>query len=482
MQLRSVNTMKNFFLLLTYMIFLTLQGCSSTYPGLPNLPEKDWLTRADTSKNSQREKITFYSPEKTLTMDDLVWLAIQQSPVISKGKINLEISEISKSSAKWRYLPEIHLSYHITNNMTKNNEGTRYAGNDYGQTTYEITFTGSYTNPLTTFLNVKAQDELLQTAIITQRKVISEVIFRIANSLLQMNMLEESIDLLKKQIVLARKLLESSSIRSIFSYTAGQSISANDSRLAALELHLQEMKLELSVARSNLKQLVGLDLKQGLKVDSKSVYGLLSAFDPENDDWKSCWERTEGCYLARQQVKLEQANVYLAWASYLPGISLYVNESPGKGQSQPADAEADQFLHIGLDFPILDWGSRWRTADIASLRARQRKLDEIQKLREYEQEWELKEQKLHLARAKEARWEQVAKNAARSTEAMRITFEKGGTSFEMLAAQVQREIDADMAAVRAKTETASMKLAWVHFASGLSNHYMGPAGYEKDKQ
>lgn len=462
-------------------LLLLLQACSTTYPGLPDLPEKDWLAPDKPTPAEQGEKFAIYSPDKTLTMDDLVWLAIQQSPVISKGKINLEISEISKTSAKWRYLPEMHLSYHITNNMTKYNEGTRYAGKDYGQTTYEVTFTGSYTNPVTTFLNVKAQDELLQTAIITQRKAISEVIFRIATSLLRMNMLEESIGVLEKQISVARKRLESSSIRSALSHSASHSATANESSLAGLELHLQEMKLELTVERSNLKQLVGLDLKQALKVDSKSVYDLLATFDPEKDDWKSCWERTEERYLARQQVRLEQANVYLAWASYLPGIGLYVNESPGKGQSQPANAQADQFLHIVLDFPILDWGHRWRTADMASLRARQRKLDEIQKLREYEQEWGLKEQRLHLARAKEARWRQAAKNAAGSTEAMQITFEKGGASFEMLADQVQRELDAEMAAVRAKAETASTKLAWVHFASGLSNHYMGPAGYGNAK-
>lgn len=477
MQLRAVKHIRLLSPVCVGLLLLLLQACSPSYPGLPNLPEKDWLAPEKSTPKEQGEKFAIYSPEKTLTMDDLVWLAIQQSPIISKGKINLEISEISKTDAKWRYLPEMHLSYHITNNLTKYNEGTRYAGRNYGQTTYELTFTGSYTNPITTFLNVKAQDELLQTAIITQRKAISEVIFRIASSLLRVNMLEESIEVLEKQITLARKRLESSSIRGTLSNSAAQSATANESSLAGLELYLQEMKMELTVERSTLKQLVGLDLKQALKVDSKSVYELLAAFDPEKDDWKSCWERTEDCYLARQQIKLERANVYLAWASYLPRVGLGVNESPGKGQSQSANAKADQFLHIGLDFPLLDWGHRWRTADMASLRARQRRLDQIQKEREYEQEWEIKDQRLQLARAKEARWRQAAKSAADSTEVMQITFEKGGASFEMLAEQVQRELDAEMAAVRAKGETASTKLAWVHFASGLSNHYMGPAGY-----
>ena len=462
-------------------LLLLLQACSTTYPGLPNLPEKDWLAPDKPSPSAQGEKFAIYSPDKTLTMDDLVWLAIQQSPVISKGKINLEISEISKTDDKWRYLPEMHLSYHITNNITKYNEGTKYAGKDYGQTTYELTFTGSYTNPITTFLNVKAQDELLQAAIITQRKAISEVIFKIASSLLRINMLEESIGILDRQVSLARKRLESSSLRSALSNSALHSATANESSLAGLELHQQEMKMELTVERSTLKQLVGLDLKQALKVDSKSVYALLANFDPEKDDWKTCWERTEERYLARQQVRLEQANVYLAWASYLPRVGLGINESPGKGQSQLVNAQTDQFLHIGLDFPLLDWGHRWRTADMASLRARQRKLDEVQKAREYEQEWELRGQKLLLARAKEARWQQTAKSAAGSSEAMQISFEHGGASYEMLADQVQRELDAEMAAIRAKNEAALSKLTWVHFASGLSNHYMGPAGYESAK-
>lgn len=471
--------MRNILRLCAFCILIALPACSSSYPGLPDLPEKDWLAADRDDKTPKTEKFDIYSPEKTMTMDDLVWLAIQQSPVISRGRINLEISEISKRDAKWRYLPEMHLSYHITSNMTKYNEGSRYAGENYGETTYEVTFTGTYTNPVSTYFSVQAQDELLQTAIITQRKAIAEIIFKIAGSLLRMNMLEESIAVLERQIAEGGRKLESSSVREAHTSGASYSSTINENNLAALELQLRETKMELTVERTALKQLVGLDMKQALKVDAKSVFPLIASFRPGELGWKNCWERTEARYLARQQVRLEQANVYLAWASYLPSISLYVNESPGKGQSQPADAEADQFLHVVFDFPILDWGHRWRQADMASLRQRQRRLDEIQNAREYEQEWEAKEQKLLLAKAKVERWRQTASNAARRSEAMRISYENGAASVDMLAEQRQRQLDAEMSAIRAESDEAMTRLAWMHFASGLSGYYLGAAGYDK---
>ena len=478
MQLRLLKSKKIFTIWLIF-LFLSAQGCTSARPPLPTLPEKDWLAPEKEEQTTKSKKFAIYSPDKTLGMDDLVWLAVQQSPVISRGRINLEISEISKTDAKWRYLPEMHLSYRISNNLTKYNEGTRYAGDDYGNTTYELTFTGSYNNPVSTYFSVQAQDELLKTAIITQRKAIAEIIFKIASSLLQMNMLEESIAILEKQIALGDRKMESASIRDALTNSASLAGTANEYNQSSLELHLREIKMQLTVERTILKQLVGLDLKQALKVDAKSVYALLADFDPARDDWKRCWEDTEERYLARQQVKLEQANIYLAWASYLPNINLYINESPGKGQSQAADARSDQFLHVALDFPILDWGHRWRDADKASLRRRQSRLDEVQRARDYEQEWEIKGQRLQLAQAKAERWKQTSKNIAARSEAMQIAFDRGSASFDMLADQKQRELDAEIAAVRADCEAAQTKLAWIHFASGLSRHYMGNAGYGK---
>lgn len=473
--------MRDLLRILAFFFFILLPACSTNYPGLPSLPMKDWLTSDKSESSPKRQEFDIYSPDKIMTMDDLVWLAIQQSPAINSGNINLEIREVGKRDAKWQYLPEMNLVYHITNNMTKYNEGTRYAGRNYGETTYEVTFSGSYRNPVTTYFNVKAQDELLQSAIVVQRKLIADVIYQIGAALLRMNALEKNLETLEKRLVEENKRVEASDIHAKQSSEASYS-SLVDDMVVSTELQHRETKMQLTLERTKLKQLVGLDLKQALKVDTESVFSLLNTFNPEPDEWKKYWSGTEENYLLGQQVKLESANILIAWASYLPNVGINVNESPGKGQSQSADAQSDQFLHLILSFPLLDWGRRLRQAESASLRQRQRRLDIVQRTREYEQQWDEMEQKLLLARTRQERWEYALKKAERRTEAMEIGHRHGDVGIDRLVEQKERVLNDEMALTKAVTEVAQTKLSWMHLAAGLSHHYLGLAGYERDKK
>lgn len=410
-------------------------------------------------------------------MDDLVWTAIQDSPVISKGQINLQIQEINKSDAKWQYLPEMHLNYHITTNLTKKNEGSRYVGESYGETTYETTFQGFYRNPVSTYFNVEAQNELMKTAIASQRKVIADCIYQIANTLLNIYKNEKSIDIIEAKIAEAQKRSDYAAINEKRSVEWAGEASLADDLLESMELRLQEIKMNLMMNRTALKKLIGLDINLALKVDAKSVFPLLGSFHPERMDWEQAWKNSEDKYLADQSVKLETANIYIAWAQYFPNINIGVNESPGKGQSQPTNAESDQFLHMSFIFPLLDWGHRWRQADIASERRKQRRLEVIEKTRNYQQDWESQQQKNLLAEATVARWQQSLKSLAKRREGTEISFRNGGASLGSLTDMRQRELDAELSLLNAETGAAQAKLDWMAFASALSRHYLGEAGF-----
>lgn len=472
--------MRQISFLYIFLFLLFFSGCSTTPKELPVLPAKDWLADDQDKKEVKSEKFDIYSPDKVMTMNDLVWLAIQQSPVISNGRINLDVCEITKRDAQWRYLPEMHLSFHITNNMTKYNTGNRYASSNYGETTYEITFTGYYTNPLTTYLSVKAQDELMQTAIITQRKAIGDIIFRIAQNLLQMNLLEKRIATIEERIAGYKEMHDYVSItnsQNASGYSPSEYV--NDGTLSYFEMRLREIQMELTITRTNLKQIVGLNINQALKVDSASILPLINSFNPADLNWQTCWDQSENHYLIRQQVRLEQANIYLAWASYMPGISLYINESPGKGQYQPPDGQADQFLHLILDFPLLDWGHRLRNADISAARQRQRRLDEIQRTREYEEGWLANEQRLQLAKYKIERQEQSIKNDLRRLETMEVSYKNGALPYNSLIDQNEKVVESQLTLAELESAENQLKLAWMHAAALLTKHYLGEAGYQK---
>lgn len=476
-------TVRRPILLLLFILLAMLPACSRSYPGLPDLPEKDWLN-PDKKEKPASANLDIYSPDKTLSMDDLVWLAIQQSPAISSGRVNLDIQEINKRDAKWRYIPELHVLYTISNNITRYNENDPTIKNmedsGYGETKYQLSFSGYFNNPVATYFSVKAADELLQVAIVTQRKAIAQVINQIAVSLLAIDLYEQTIASLKKSLEMAKKRAEIVAVREKHETRLYNPGSVHEDNIRELELRIREDEINLMAERFNLKRIVGLDSKQALKVDAKSVYGLLDKFNMDALNWQDVWKRTEDNYLLRQQVRLEQANVMLAWAQYMPNISFVINESAPNGQAQPANAETDQFLHITFDFPILDWGHRWRMAETAEARQRQRRLDEIQREREYGDRWEKMRQDLLLAQTRLERARISADNAAKRLQAVEIAATAGsGATYVEVADLAQQETEKELAMLHTARGCALARLAWIHEASGLSNHYLGKAGYEE---
>ena len=456
---------------------LLLSGCgSAAYEGLPNLPEKDWLTpKAEKSEaSSTTTEFEFYQPDKVISFKDLVYLAIQSSPVISRGRINLEVQQIARRDAMWRYLPEMHLLYTISNNITKYNESQMGKYDDtYGKTQYQVSFTGVFNNPVATYFSVQAQDELMQVAVSTQRKAISECILNIANLLLLIELKEKSIASLKKMLRLAERRRDFEQTRQKFAPNIFAPAALSEEALQDIRLRLRTAEMELALNRSQLKLLVGIDVSKSLKVDPAGVHEMLATFSPRDLDWQNCWNQTEDRYLLRQQVRLEEANVYLAWAQYVPNISMVLNENPPNGQSQAAGAQTDQFFHLTFDFPLLDWGHRYRMAAMSSAKRRQRMLDEIQKQREYGQRWVTMEQQLLLAEARAEQRTFADQTAQKNFEAMQIAFDHGTVGLGALVDAQQSGIEKSLMAHQSAYDAAKTKLDWMYFSAELTKFFLG---------
>lgn len=419
-------------------------------------------------------EIEFYQPDKILSFKDLVYLAIQSSPVISQGRINLEVQQISRKDAMWRYLPEMHLLYTISNNITKYNESQMGKFDDtYGKTQYQVSFTGVFNNPVATYFSVQAQDELMQVAVSTQRKAISECILNIANMLLLIELKEKSIDSLKKMLTLAERRRDFEQTRQRFTPNIYAQAAPSEEALQDIRLRLRTVEMELALSRSRLKLLVGIDVTKSLKVNPDGVHEMLAAFSPQNLDWQSCWEQTEDRYLLRQQVRLEEANVYLAWAQYVPNISMVLNENPPNGQSQAAGAQTDQFFHLTFDFPLLDWGHRYRMAAVSSAKRRQRMLDEIQNQREYGQRWVTMEQQLLLAQARAEQRAFADQAAQKNFAAMQIAFDHGTVGLDALVNAQQNGIEKALLAHQSTYDAAKAKLDWMFFSAELTKFFLG---------
>lgn len=459
---------------------ICLGGCSGQAPLLfPELPRKDWLGE---EKSAPVQKVdAIYSPDKRLTFTDLVYLAIQQSPVLERSSVNMDIQQIALTSARWKALPEVHLIAVISNNLTQYNQGklNKNAQKDYGKTKYQISYTGVFNNPVATYFDVQAQKELMSIAIATHKNVIGKCINQIADLLVQIRAKEAVIASLKDSLEIARRSKGYADASSAYKADIWNGPDAQDDIVRDRLLQVDTAHMELTILRNQLKLLVGVDRNQQLLLDTNSVVPAINSFVLEQLSWEDCWEKSTDRYLLAQQVRLHDAGIMLAWAQYVPNISFVVNESPPNGQAQPANAETDQFLHVSLNFPLLDWGLRYRNAEQSRAKKRQSRLDEIIKRREYQQRWFMAEDQLKLSRARLRQCEHALGSAEKRLKAVQISFDHGGSSMPELSRAQQAVQDARMARVNAEAAVLKNQLGWLDLSQSMQNSFLENASGEE---
>lgn len=463
------------------LLFMALTALMSACSGqvahpLPELPRKDWL--AEDSRPSAQNANAIYAVDKKMAFSDLVYLAIQQSPALARSAVNLDIQQISLTSARWKALPEVHLLAIITNNLTQYNRDLPNQ-KEYGKTKYQISYSGVFNNPVSTYFDIQAQKELMAIAIATHKGAIGRHISQIANLLVQIQSSQESLAVLETNLNIARKNKEYVAIVSRYKADAWSGPDVREDVVRDLILQVDAAKVELASLRNQLKMLVGLDRNQQLHVDAESVIKEIQTFDPTALSWEGCWEESTERYLLAQQVRLHDAGIMLAWAQYVPGISFVVNESPPGGQAQARNAETDQFLHVTFNFPLLDWGRRYRDAEQSRARKRQSRLDEIMRRQEYQQRWLAMEEQLALSKARLRQREHAEQSAGRRLRALEISYEKSGLSLLELAQAQQALQDARMARISAQTAALQSVLAWMGLSQTLQNKFLGSASAQE---
>lgn len=461
-------------------VIICLGGCSGQAPMLfPELPRKDWLGE---DKPAPEQKVApIYSPEKKLSFTDLVYLAIQQSPVLERSSVNMDIQQIALTSARWKALPEVHLIAVVSNNLTQYNKGklNKNAQKDYGKTKYQISYTGVFNNPVATYFDVQAQKELMSIAIATHKKAIGKCINEIADLLVQIRAKEAVLASLKTSLEIARRNKGYADASSAFKTDIWNGPDAQEDIVREKTLQVDTAHMELTILRNQLKLLVGVDRNQQLQLDTDSVVSAINSFASEQLSWEECWEKSTERYLLAQQVRLHDAGIMLAWAQYVPNISFVVNESPPNGQAQPSNAETDQFLHISLNFPLLDWGLRYRNAEQSRAKKRQSRLDEIIKRREYQQRWFMAEDQLILARARLRQCEHAQSSAEKRLTAVQTSYDHGGSGMPELSRAQQSVQEARMARVNAEAAMLRNQLAWLDLSQSMQNSFLDNASGEE---
>jgi len=475
----QANHTTRFFLPLLLTAALFVGACSSK-AGLksPELPAKHWLEEAPGVPVENKAKLeaavpNLYDPKKVFSFEDCVFLTIQQSPALVNSAVNIEIKRLAQTNAVWKYLPEPHMQFTVSNNLTRYNMDNKDTPSDYGQTRMRVGFTAAFPNPMATYFEHKVQTAMVNLAISTHRKAVGKAIGEIAEAYLQLDAQRKIVDAQKELLPLGKELIEY--WKKVESVDGRQGVSLNLAmqHQRELELKLEQTKMREIMQRTKLKILAGVEPQQRLDVDTKNADSILAGFDGRKLSWEERWPATEDDLLLRGQIKLGDYNIMVAWAQYVPAMSLAVNNSPPAGQYQPNSGTEDTFLHLTFDFPLIDWGRRYRGVQTARMEKAQAFHELARKRSDYSNKWLQTEQHVALAETELKLAKTRLDTAQMQFKEAQISFNEGIAQLPDMATRQEDMVQARIAFINAELEYKLAQLDWMELSNVLPQRFLG---------
>lgn len=472
----------NFTWLLFLALFLAgaLCACSSNKAGVrsPELPARHWLEEAPGVPVENREKLqaavpNLYEPGKTFNFEECVFLTIQQSPLLVNSAVDIEIKKLALTDAVWKFLPEPRMTVTVSNNITRYNMDERDTPNNYGATQFRVGFHAAFPNPVATYFERKVQKIMLNLAISTHRKAVGEAIYEIAKAYLTLQAQREILAAQKELTPLDKDLV--AYWQQVEHVEGKQGVAVDLARQSQREseLKIEKTGMQEIMDRTKLKILAGVDPHQKFDVDTSRAKEILAGFNGSAMRWEDRWSATEDDMLLRAQIKLADYNIMVAWAQYIPDMNIQINSYPPAGQYQPPEGQEDMFVHLNFDFPLLDWGARYRGVQTARMQKAQAFHDMAQKRNDYSNKWLNAEQSVSLARTEQ----RLAKNHFETAEMQlreaRISYDEGLIELPELVEKRQDMVNAKIETINADLQYELAMLRWMFVANVLQERFLG---------
>lgn len=471
--------------LLLLMLSVSAGGCSSRKASIrsPELPARHWLEEAPGVPVENREKLAqavpnLYDPQKKFNFDECVYLAIQQSPLLVNSAVEIEIKKLALTDSTWGYLPEPRLVLTVTNNLTQYNMDERNTYGEYGRTKLRVGFIAGIPNPVGSYLERKVNQILLNIAISTHRKAVGEAIYKIAQAYLKLHAQREIVNAQKELIPLSKELSAYWQQVEIIEGRQGAQLNLAKQRERESELTIDKTSMQEIMDRTNLKILVGVEPQQKMDIDTEHADNILKGFNGRDLKWEDCWTQTEDDLLLRTQVKLADYNIMLAWAQYIPNMNISINQTPPAGQAQPPNGREDIFGHLTFDFPLIDWGRRYRGVQTARMQKAEAFHEMSRQRTNFSNRWLGMEQKVALADTEMKLQKNRYETAKMQYEELRISFDEGTAELPALTEAREKMIQARINLIQAQLDYQLAQLEWMYVANALQDRFLGPPARE----
>lgn len=462
-----------------------LCACASSKAGIksPELPAKHWLDESPGVPVENKEKLDavltdLYDPSKSFDFEECVFLTIQQSPLLVNSAVEIEIKKVALTDAIWKYLPEPGLTLTVSNNLTRYNLDEKDTPGDYGRPKLRVGFEAAFPNPVASYFEHRVQQILLNLAIATHRKAVGEAIYKIAQAYLTLRAQRDILAAQKELLPLSKDLI--AYWQQVENVEGRQGVALNLARQSQREreLTVEKTNMQEIMDRTRLKVLAGVEPQQRFNVDTENANDILAGFDGSRLRWEDRWNSTEDDLLLRAQLKLSDYKIMVAWAQYIPNMTMRINNEPPAGQYQTPHGQEDTFIHFSFDFPLLDWGRRYRGVQTARMQKAQAFHEMSRKRTDYSNQWLEAEQGVALAKTEVELQKTHYETARMQYEEARISFNEGTTELPEVVNMRDVMLTAHIALIQAELQYKLAQLKWMYVANVLQERFLGAPAKE----
>ncbi len=290
-------------------------------------------------------------PPGGMNFDQCVRLAIQQSPYIKSGSLEIDVRRLDESDSKHAFVPSVSVRsrYYI--------DAPKSIGGD--DRPYSLGFYTDAYNPFETYFSLQASRMITQIAVLTHLQAISTFIHRLGGAMLELESLsrvealqDELIVMSQQNVAYARNKMKS------------ESVSPLELRLAEQELQLAQAEKEKiastqRVMTDTMKGLLGLDPTQSLQLNVRGLRSeILNGFDPEKASVESARANSYQLKIQKLKKELQTLRVKLAHAKFFPSLVGGIEN----GDPLSRTTKGDFFAFVGVEMPI--WDGMKRAHDV----------------------------------------------------------------------------------------------------------------------
>jgi outer membrane protein TolC len=289
-------------------------------------------------------------PEGVQNFDQLVHLALRQSPYLLKSSLEIEIRHLDEMDSRFALLPTVTFRTYYYLNQPRQPEG-------FNSQPYSLSFRSDAYNPVGAYLSLQAQKLATQVAVLAHLKVISEGLRNLGKLFLDLGTLKrleayqaDIVSLNRENLTFAENRLSIGTGTSLEVKVAAQ-------ELAVARDEAQRLRHSAKRTLDQIKAFVGLKQGQELRLDlSNAPHQVLGNFNAAAATLAQAKARSYDLKILKLKEELQGYNVSLAKAKILPSI-LFTTQSP-----DPLSVNTSHGLYVGfgLEVPVWDGFTRLR--------------------------------------------------------------------------------------------------------------------------